>query len=92
VAGRKAEATRHSCAPLPTGLPRGSHECGGYGHSAGIRFDCFEAYMRSEVSEPTLAANFAIKVICYGYGLSRAFRDQSDRDPAGLIKRQQDGG
>jgi hypothetical protein len=22
-------------------------KCGGYGHSAGIRFDCFEAYMRS---------------------------------------------
>jgi hypothetical protein len=32
---------------------------------------CFEAYMRSEVSGRTSAADFAIKVICYGYGLSR---------------------
>jgi DnaJ-class molecular chaperone len=27
--------------------------------------------MRSEASGRTLAVNFAIKVICYGYGLSR---------------------
>jgi hypothetical protein len=49
--------------------------------------------MRSEVSGRTLAADFAIKVnLLWGYGLSQAIRDQSDRDPAGLIKRQQGGG
>ena len=31
------------------------------------------------MSGRTLAADFAIKVICYGYGLSRAFRPRSGR-------------
>ena len=61
AAGRKAAATRHSCASLPTGLPHGVH-------SAGMRFDRCEAYMRSELSGCALPADFAVKVICYGYG------------------------
>jgi DnaJ-class molecular chaperone len=32
--------------------------------------------MRSEVSGHTVAADFAIKVICYGYGVSRVFRER----------------
>ena len=48
--------------------PRDPCGWGEYGHSAGIGFDCFEAYTRSEVSGCALSPDFAVKVICYGYG------------------------
>ena len=63
VAGRKAAATRHTCASLPTGLPHGLPRCG---EVWALREDC-EAYTRSKVIGCALPAKFTIKVICYSY-------------------------
>jgi hypothetical protein len=50
--------------------PAGASGWGRYGHSAGIRFDCFEILHAGRVIGCALPAKFAIKVICYGYGCS----------------------
>jgi hypothetical protein len=63
VAGRKAAATRHASASLPTGLPHGLPRCG---EVWALREDC-EAYTRSKVTGCALPAKFNIKVICYAY-------------------------